>query len=113
MGGRWGAARPVRQKGCLHASAITDRAPFPTRSVFLLDLLSTIEPRAINPALVTPGETPEEREKNAKYVISVARKLGATVFLTWEDIVDVKPKMIMTLVACIWQLALKKSKASE
>jgi len=38
---------------------------------------------------------------NAKYIISVARKLGAVIFLTWEDIRDVKPKMIMTLVASL------------
>ena len=43
-----------------------------------MDLLSAVEPRAINPALVTPGETPEEKTGNAKYVISVARKIGAT-----------------------------------
>jgi hypothetical protein len=30
------------------------------------------------------GETPEEIESNAKYVISVARRLGATVFIIWE-----------------------------
>jgi hypothetical protein len=65
----------------------------PPRSIFLLGLLAAVEPRAINASLVTAGETPEEREKNAKYVLSVARKLGATVFLTWEDIVDVKPKV--------------------
>lgn len=28
-------------------------------------------------------------ESNARYCISLARKLGATVFLTWEDIVEV------------------------
>ena len=33
---------------------------------FLLALLSAVEPRAINPALVTPGDTPEQREQNAK-----------------------------------------------
>lgn len=38
---------------------------------------------------------------NAKYVISVARKIGAVVFLTWEDITEVKPKMIMTFVASL------------
>jgi len=38
---------------------------------------------------------------NAKYIISVARKLGAVIFLTWEDIKDVKPKMITTLVGAL------------
>ena len=36
---------------------------------------------------------------NAKYVISVARKLGATVFITWEDIVTVNKNMLVTF-AC-------------
>jgi plastin-1 len=39
---------------------------------------------------------------NAKYVISCARKVGATVFLTPEDIVEVKSKMIVTFVASLW-----------
>lgn len=42
-------------------------------------------------------QTPEERAGNAKYVISLARKLGASVFLLWEDIVEVVPKMILAL----------------
>ena len=68
-------------------------------------VLLTIENRAINWELVTAGGTEEERMNNAKYVISVARKIGCCVFLTWEDIVEVKPKMIMTLCASLmaWQ----------
>jgi hypothetical protein len=31
------------------------------------------------------------------------------VFLTWEDIRDVKPKMIMTLVASIMQVAKERA----
>lgn len=69
--------------------------------LFLLDLLAAVEGRLINPEIVTPGSNDDEKKNNARYVISVARKLGAQVFLTWEDIVDVKPKMIMTLVASI------------
>lgn len=43
----------------------------------------------------------EDAEKNAKYAISVARKLGCSVFLLWEDIVEVKPKMILAFVASL------------
>lgn len=46
---------------------------------------------------------------NAKYVISVARKLGALVFLTWEDITDVRQKMLMYLVASLMHLSMKGS----
>ena len=41
---------------------------------------------------MTPGDTKENSLLNAKYAISVARKLGATIFLLPEDIVEVKPK---------------------
>ena len=41
---------------------------------------------------------------NARYVISVARKLGATIFLTWEDIVEVNQKMLVILAASLMAL---------
>ena len=37
-------------------------------------------------------------------MISVTRKLGATVFLTWEDIVEVNQKMLVVLVASLMAL---------
>lgn len=72
--------------------------------VYFLDLLFAIEPRIINPEFVTPGESPEDMLLNARYAISVARKLGAVIFLLPEDIVEVKPKMILTFVASIMTL---------
>ena len=73
-------------------------------SIFFLDLLYSIEPRIIDPEFVKAGDNEEERLLNAKYAISVARKLGAVIFLLPEDIVDVKPKMILTFVASIMAL---------
>ena len=73
--------------------------------LFLIDLFGSIEPRAINRELVTPGSVTEEKEQNAKYIISIARKLGGSVFCTWEDIVEVNPKMIMTLIATAYHTA--------
>jgi plastin-1 len=73
--------------------------------VYLLNLLGAIESRAINPAIPTAGETDEERAKNCKYAIAVARKIGAQVFCTWEDIRDVKPKMLMTFIGSIMHTA--------
>ena len=43
-------------------------------------------------------ESEEDLMHNAKYVVSVARKLGATVFITWEDIVKVNKNMLLTFV---------------
>jgi len=64
--------------------------------VFLIDLLNGIRPKTVNYDIVTPGNTEQEQQSNAKYAISIARKLGASIFLLPEDIIEVKPKMIMT-----------------
>ena len=66
-----------------------------------VDLLSAVEPRCINLAVVTPGASAQDREGNAKYVISTARKLGCSIFLLWEDIVEVNAKMILVFVASL------------
>lgn len=70
---------------------------------FLIDLLNACDSRSINYDYVTPGETDQQKQDNAKYAIGCARKMGCTVFLLWEDIVEVQPKMIMTFVAAIMQ----------
>jgi plastin-1 len=75
-----------------------------------LELLAAVEPRAVKPDLITPGESPEDKVLNAKYVLSVARKIGASVYCTWEDIVAVKPKVMLLLVAAIMQVAQKKAR---
>lgn len=77
-------------------------------SVFLLELVAAIESRAVDWAIVTDGTTPENQILNAKYAISTARKIGACVFLTPEDIVEVKSKMIMTFVAGLWMADLSR-----
>ena len=76
--------------------------------VFLCELCAAVKPDAVNPDFITPGDSKEDAEKNAKYAISVARKLNATIFLLWEDIVEVKPKMIMTFVGSMMELDKKK-----
>lgn len=44
---------------------------------------------------------------NATYIISIARKLGCSIFLLPEDIIEVNQKMILTLVASIMYWSLK------
>jgi len=67
--------------------------------VFYMDLLAAINPEIINWEYVKPGATPEDQLLNAKYAISVARKLGAVVFCLPEDLVEVRPKMTLTFIA--------------
>ncbi|KAF2068759.1 hypothetical protein CYY_009918 [Polysphondylium violaceum] len=64
--------------------------------IFLLDLLDSIHHGSINYKEVKYGDDIESRKSNAKYIISVARRLGCTAIIFWEDIVEVKPNMIMT-----------------
>ncbi|WOL16128.1 hypothetical protein Cni_G24910 [Canna indica] len=81
--------------------------------IFFLDLLSAVEPRVVNWSLVTKGESEEEKKMNASYIISVARKLGCSVFLLPEDILEVNQKMMLTLTASIMYWFLKKPIAEE
>ena len=71
---------------------------------FLIKLTAAVEPRAINWDIVMKGENDEEKANNAKYAISIARKLGAVVFCVWEDIVNVNYKMILILVCSLFQI---------
>ncbi|PWA49744.1 dystrophin [Artemisia annua] len=82
--------------------------------IFFLELLSAVQKRVVNWGLVTKGETEEDKKLNATYIISVARKLGCSIFLLPEDILEVNPKMILILTASImyWSL-LQKAKVDE
>ncbi|XP_022989345.1 fimbrin-5-like isoform X1 [Cucurbita maxima] len=77
-----------------------------SNGMFFLELLSSVEPRVVNWAVVTKGETEEDKKLNATYIISVARKLGCSLFLLPEDIIEVNQKMILILTASImyWSL---------
>jgi len=75
-------------------------------SLFLIDLLAAVRPRTVNYDLVTSGVSDTDAIQNAKYAISVARKIGATIFLLPEDILEVKPKMLLTFVGSLMAVAL-------
>lgn len=77
--------------------------------LFFLELLSAVEPRVVNWNLVTKGVSDDEKRLNATYIISVARKLGCSIFLLPEDIIEVNQKMILTLAASIMYWSLQKA----
>ncbi|TYH46449.1 hypothetical protein ES332_D11G336200v1 [Gossypium tomentosum] len=77
--------------------------------LFFLELLSAVEPRVVNWNLVTKGESDEEKKLNATYIISVARKIGCSIFLLPEDIMEVNQKMMLTLTASIMYWCLQNS----
>ena len=81
-------------------------------SKFLLHLCSSIEPRAINWDIVQSGDSDEEKENNAKYVISISKKLGAVLFCVWENILSVDGKQMLILLATLFEISesMKNSK---
>ncbi|CAO1634510.1 unnamed protein product [Jaminaea pallidilutea] len=68
---------------------------------FFLDLLEGLRKGIVDYNLVTSGRTEEECRNNAKLAISIARKLGALIFLVPEDIVDVRQRLILTFVGSL------------
>ena len=74
-------------------------------SLYFIHIMKSIEPRAINwEIVVTDKDDKESKENNAKYAISIARKLGAVVFLVWEDISEVKSKLLLTFLASLYEI---------
>ncbi|QID78655.1 Fimbrin, actin-bundling protein [Saccharomyces pastorianus] len=71
---------------------------------FLLDVLNGIAPGYVDYDLVTPGNTEEERYANARLAISIARKLGALIWLVPEDINEVRARLIITFIASLMTL---------
>ncbi|XP_054647200.1 plastin-3-like isoform X3 [Dunckerocampus dactyliophorus] len=79
-------------------------------SIPVLDLIDAIQPNSVNFELVQEGNlTDEDKLKNAKYAISMARKIGAKVYALPEDLVEVNPKMVMTIFACLMGRGMKRA----
>lgn len=66
--------------------------------VFLLDVLNGMKSSYVDYDLVTPGLTPEDAYANAKLSISIARKMGATIWLVPEDICQVRSRLVTTFI---------------
>jgi plastin-1 len=75
--------------------------PSISSGLFLLALLATLQPGLVNYRLVTAGESTADKELNAKYAISCARKLGCYVFLSVNDIIHVRHRMVLNFIAAI------------
>ncbi|XP_077388367.1 plastin-2-like isoform X2 [Festucalex cinctus] len=78
-------------------------------SLPVLDLIEAIQPGSVNFELVQKENlTDDDKLKNAKYAISMARKIGAKVYALPEDLVEVNPKMVMTIFACLMGRGMKR-----
>ena len=79
--------------------------------LFWIELLAAIEPRCIRWDLVVKENLSEkDKEMNAKYALSVSRGLGAMIFVVWEDITEVKSKLLLTFLASLYDVAKTREK---
>lgn len=79
-------------------------------SIPVLDLIDAIQPKSVNFELVHTGSlSDEDKLNNAKYAISMARKIGAKVYALPEDLVEINPKMVMTIFACLMGRGMKRA----
>ena len=79
--------------------------------LFWIELLAAIEPRCIRWDLVARENlSDKDKEMNAKYALSVARGLGAMIFVVWEDITEVKSKLLLTFLASLYDVAQNREK---
>jgi len=83
----------------IQISAFKDKAL--SDSLFIIDLLYSCRAESIDWGLVNQGATEQEKIQNAQYSISCARKMGCTVFVLPEDIVEVKEKLMLTFFGAV------------
>ncbi|KAJ5730195.1 uncharacterized protein N7483_004703 [Penicillium malachiteum] len=69
--------------------------------LFLLDVLNGMKSSYVDYDMVTPGRTDEEAYANAKLSISIARKMGATIWLVPEDICQVRSRLVTTFIGSL------------
>lgn len=93
---RW--ANDMSRKGGKASTIRSFKDPSIGSGIFLLDVLSGMKSSYVDYDLVTSGRTDEEAYANAKLSISIARKLGATIWLVPEDICQVRSRLITTFI---------------
>jgi len=102
-------ANTTAQKGKPSVKTIRSfKDPSITTGLFFLDLLEAIRPGIVDPSLVlnvSESGPYEDRRQNAKLAISIARKMNALIFLVPEDIVDVRPRLVLTFVGSLMSIA--------
>ncbi|KAI2630063.1 calponin homology domain-containing protein [Xylaria nigripes] len=96
---RW--ANEMSQKGGRNSSIRSLKDPALATGVFLLDVLNGMKSAYVDYDMVTPGRTEEDAYLNAKLSISIARKMGATIWLVPEDICQVRSRLVTTFIGSL------------
>ncbi|KAF7558501.1 hypothetical protein G7046_g5671 [Stylonectria norvegica] len=96
---RW--ANEMSAKGGRNSKIRSFKDPAIGTGVFLLDVLNGIKSSYVDYDLVTPGQNDDDAYLNAKLSISIARKLGATIWLVPEDICQVRSRLVTTFIGSL------------
>lgn len=96
---RW--ANDMVKKGGRNSAIRSFKDPAIGTGVFFLDVLNGMKSSYVDYDLVTPGQSDEDAYMNAKLSISIARKLGATIWLVPEDICQVRSRLVTTFIGSL------------
>jgi plastin-1 len=91
-------ANDMSRKGGKSSSIRSFKDPSIGTGIFLLDVLNGMKSSFVDYDLVTSGKSDEDAYLNAKLSISIARKLGATIWLVPEDICQVRSRLVVTFI---------------
>lgn len=89
---RW--ANETVQRGGKTSKVSSFKDPSFRTGVFVCDVLNGVRPGSVDYAMVNRGSSLEDAKLNAKYAISVARKIGAVIFVLPEDIIECRAKLV-------------------
>lgn len=93
---RW--ANEAVQRGGKTSKVGSFKDPSFKTGVFVCDVLNGVRPGSVDYAMVSRGTNLEDAKLNAKYAISVARKIGAVIFVLPEDIIECRAKLVSPFV---------------
>jgi plastin-1 len=91
-------ANDMSRKGGRNSSIRSFKDASIGSGIFLLDVLNGMKSSYVDYDLVTPGKSDEDAYANAKLSISIARKMGATIWLVPEDICQVRSRLVTTFI---------------
>ena len=109
-------ANDMSRKGGRNSSIRSFKDSSIGSGIFLLDVLNGMKSSYVDYDLVTPGKSDEDAYANAKLSISIARKMGATIWLVPEDICQVRSRLVTTFIgklSVIFQFRTKLTSASQ
>mmetsp|Transcript_30053 Transcript_30053/g.48924 ORF Transcript_30053/g.48924 Transcript_30053/m.48924 type:complete len:611 (+) Transcript_30053:1047-2879(+) len=75
-------------------------------SIYFMLLIWAMKPLSIKWSFVAPGKTQQEKLRNARYVVSIARKLGTMVMVSPEDIVQGSTKVLKLFLGALLGLTI-------